>query len=397
MVGDSEVRVRVPDQGEAGSSGILAVRTATGTAGATVPFTFELSRAAVLRQRVERTPYPPAGIILLDFPEVRRAAPYGLQLPLAPVFHPDLPRATPPSRADAPDPSFILNLRLPAPFYPALPEVVQRQLANLGVDPGSVEIYLEGQHNVWDPERPDATGDRDLLAFKPHYWADPDTPAANGVVTYGFVQSGLFAPFAPLDEGRLHFPHAGVDAMVSQAVRFAPDGFEGAMLARGDRMFLDGLTPDQSWAFWSIARQNERTAVTLHLLLNDRDQGIVAAAAADLGLLTLGMVVQNITAEPDFSVGTALTHLVRPVVTGVTRLGISATLDEITIHGDLLDGHPRVRLGELEDIPVTVLSGAMLRLVVATGTEGELQVVTDLGESDPVRLDRPDPRIVVVP
>lgn len=44
-----------------------------------------------------------------------------------------------------------------------------------------------------------------------------------------------------------------------------------------------------------------------------------------------------------------------------------------------------------------MLGDAMLRVMVPTRSKGEIDVETDLGRSDPVRLDRLDPRIGLVP
>jgi hypothetical protein len=411
VVNDNEVRVRVPDLGglaapevgAAGSSGVLAVRTATGPAQADLPFTFDLARATAIQQRVQRTPYDPAGVVLVDYPEVRRAAPYGLQLPMAPVFHPLVPRADPPN---APEPSFILNLKLPPPFFQALPEIVRMKVRALGIDPANVDIFLEAQHNVWVPPLgPDSEDPASQYEFHPHYWVYPDVLAANDVEQSAFLEDGLIDPgaggFADVqfrhhvaeDQQGIQVPK---DQVATQAIRFAPNGPDGAMQALGDRNYLDGLDFGVSHALWSVTRLNERAAVTLHLLLGDNDQALVAAATADHGLLTLGMLIQAIAAEPEFGVGTALTYLARPVVTRVEHQGGDNQFDYAFLRGDMLGENPRVTVDglELAADQVVVLSDAMLVLRVARGTAGQVVVETGLGRSDAITLQPPVPQDV---
>ena len=134
----TQVRVRMPDQGEAGVAGLIAVVTPGGTATTVNGFQFLESRLNTLVRPLAR----PQDLPQLDFPDVRRAAPYGLGLPQAPVFHPLYPS---PAMAQAQGlgasrpgqlvTSFTLNFHLPPAFLPALPEALRNELRNRASSP----------------------------------------------------------------------------------------------------------------------------------------------------------------------------------------------------------------------------------------------------------------------
>lgn len=193
VVSDTEVRVRMSDDGEAGTAGLLGIVT---PAGATVfgqPCRFLDSRIHAFRQFLAGDP---EGLPLLGFEAFRRAAPYGLKLPLAPVFHPlypsrrELTPGTPSSRPGFDAPTFTLGLHLPQAFYPVLPAALRARIEARNIPRDRVDILVSSQDNIYDGGG--GLPQRDWYEFKPQYWLYQDVPFEDYPLSLARIEAGLF-------------------------------------------------------------------------------------------------------------------------------------------------------------------------------------------------------------
>ena len=405
VLDDTRVRVRMPDQGEADTGGLLAVVSQAGTATTNRPFHVLESRIDAFGQILAGSP---DGASLLDYEVFHRAAPYGLDLPTAPVFHPLDPTGDgrrlglPPSRLGSPSPSYTLGLHLPGAFYAALPSALRHELEVQGIRRDHVAILVASQRNIYDSGGGEP--DRDAYEFKPQYWLYPDAPAQGGPDNGSLVVVRLFRPdtAAPGLEENLTLGGAGFDNLVAAVATLGPDA-TGAVVA-GGRAQVRGpvLAPvdfTQSYGFWTLTVAGGEAAATLHLLLNDADQGRLLLAPGLPQQITLDQLVVSLRAQ-GFTVAEALASLGRPMATPVDRRAvvvadpanpgqdIATGMDQITLQGDMITDVTGVYVNDvpLPDGQVQVDSQAVLRVLVPTGTQGHLQVWTTRGPGDRVQL-----------
>jgi len=263
-----------------GGNGTFTLRNPAGGA-ESAPFTVTPvhSRHAFLDQALH--PRWTALYPALDYPAASRTLQYGYAWPKAPIFHAYHPwREDDPLGAMRPDHDLpakaCLNLRLPELFREALPADVRAALGALAVAPAPLELYVVSQNQPYAAP----------MLFRPHYWLYPDLgyqglPGDNRGRQAGM---GLYggAPF--------HFNgHAAGawltgEATATSAHHAGPsEEVPTYMINSPNNLQVTGLDPARTRAVWSIVQdllnpiQPGRTAVTLHLVLNDGDQTALEA------------------------------------------------------------------------------------------------------------------------
>lgn len=385
---DTQVRVRIPDAGLPGQQGVIQVSTSAGTAATLSSFTFLPSRIGTLGQDLVRTGNAAGSLTLLDFPALRRAAPYNLELPQAPVFHPIDP---------AVNPDCILNLKLGGEFYPAIPPEIRTEIERRPIDRANVDILVVSQHRIDDPLQ---------YQFKPQYWAFQDAPCADGADSTGNAVVGLFeAPGgAAFDVTRFSSFVPNSDVMFFQRFGLTLESGSNRMVATGPVMTLNGLAGEASCAFWTLTvfpgkDKAVRAAATLHLLLDDDDQGLLAGASADPALTSTALVFRNLS-DGGFGPVASLAYLARPVAARADRSPVldlsdpehpvDTHTDEIRLWGDMFLGVEQVFVNDdltsLSPDSFMVYSGSRMRVLVPRSLTGVLKVQTPLGQSDDIPL-----------
>ena len=283
-VSDTELRFRWPG-GE--PSGLVSVEKAGARPGG-LPFTVKRGkhlpdRLAMLPENLESARVAFGNRFgmhpILDYPERMRAAPYGyLCFPEAPIFHafPPFPRAFGALRPGKDSgPVCTLDLLLPNVFYEALPEPVRAEVVRLGIDPRQVDIFVVSQDLPY-------ANDLDYR-FRPHYWAIPAAPYHGVYDVTQNVEARLFG-------GAVRFQGHPAIATVAAHVQLlcALPSAAGVPLpppiavmplggflytqAFPDNLPVAGINHMVSTAFWSVTRDGDHAAATLHWLLNDVDQ-----------------------------------------------------------------------------------------------------------------------------
>jgi hypothetical protein len=288
-----------------------------------------------------------------DYPAPMRAAPYGyLCFPEAPIFHAftPFPNGFGLLRAGKHSgPMCTLALLFPNVFYEALPEPVRAEIVRLGVDPRQVDIFVVSQDLPY-------ANDLDYR-FRPHYWAIPEAPYHGVYDVTQNVEARLFG-------GAVHFQGHPVNATLAAPARLfcapsSPAGFVlpappvpmpmGGFLytqAYPDNLPVAGINHLASTAFWSVTRDGDHAAATLHWLLNDVDQRELEHLAAlsptfrDLLVRVDGSghlrhtrmhfllralmrpVIKAVALEPPDLAGQCLLHLTGTAFTGATRIRV---------------------------------------------------------------------------
>jgi hypothetical protein len=403
----TEMSVQIPDGIAPGDAGFIAVAGPQGSAVSSRRLTVVPSRRDALQQVI-----PPGVAGLLDFPGPRRAAPYQLQLPQAPVFHPAFPTAnllhnnTEPSRPDQPRPHFTLNFLLTDAFFESLPERMQALIYDRNLR-DRLQIMVASQHNVWnsDPERPGYQSNRDAYEFKPQYWKFPNAPARSEafftnttLAEVALFNIGLRSP-VNADPPRLNGRTYGV---FSDPVRFNLGTVSltevRSYFGSDDRLFLENLDYHNTYGFWTLTLADTAVA-TLHLLVNDDDQVALDTILATGGITNLGQFAAALGSSASPALRAALSSLVRPRVGAWHREPQGAqvqNVDRIDLEGDLFTGVTGVtwldrqgKRNELDMANVTFLSDARLRLSIPKEAVA-LVIRTNLAVSDLVDIDGTD-------
>jgi hypothetical protein len=406
-MGGTRMLVVIPDSMPVGFRGPITVSNPSGVVASAHDITITASRRDALRQTILPDEN---GMALLDFPDRRRANPYGLDLPQAPVFHPyypslgQLPLGFDASRTDQPDPRFTLNFKLNQAFEEVLPAQMQAMIDERAPF-NEVQIMVVSQHNVWnsDQSRTDYYSGRDDYEFKPQYWLYPDAPAQSepGDTSTAMVRVALFgagAPFRldadpPALNGRLFnalsdpFTVALGPNSLRQVVPFFPIG--------ADRLVLQNLDYRRTYAFWSLTLTN-RVVATLHIMTNDADQALLEGIVKSGNIASLGDFAMALKQSGSGSLPFVLESLVKPQVYDYRRVPLTypgKVHDQVELEGDLLSGVTGVlwqdtnsSWHQLNAVDVHEYSDGFLVLNVHRDAT-HLMIRTVLGTSDVVDID----------
>jgi len=351
VLGDTRIRVRIPD--DARGEAILSVTTPGGT----------LGRYFFVKPTVHdvlEAPFVPVHAVhnanrMLDFPGYRRTNRGArLQLPLAPVL---VPRHGASAEVGQ---GCLLNLSLPAPFQEALPASVQALLKAQGLEPWRVELLVVSQ-----PLAP---------VFHPHAWLEA------GGLPAGDRPQGFKVGVALREQAAgVHFEGQEPEAFLEVA----------ADAPFPDDLMLTGLPAQGSTAFWSVTRLGSQAAVTLHLLLDERDQQALAGLVA--GTDRVSQLLKRLAGAPEFRDAATFgpfQALFRPRLAGYGRSIEGPGPGQVThVHNGT--GLAGTRAVTLEGQPVQafqVLSDGVVQVTVPRDATGRLSVTTELGESAPVAL-----------
>ncbi|GEM_PF-3241229 len=378
----TRLRVRIPDDAQAG--GAIGVTTATPPAATSQDFVLLPSRGTIMPQPLVLGAHE-FGMPLLDFPARRRSNLYkGLSLPLAPVFHAYNPIGSGGLRPDKFFPLHTLSILLPPPFYEVLPRSIRDRIQVLGIPPANVQILVTSQDYAYDGVTPDDG----VYLFRPHYWTDPDAPDTGVYYQSHALSGGIFEA----DPGITISGHAPGDWFDFSITTHGPSPTDaGEIVASGNSEPMAGFDTNTSTGLYSLVRDGDRAAVTLHLLLNDAHQAALLAIAGNP--TTVGGLFEALVTSSfgDTRGVQLLVALARPAVTTVTRAPANGGANvQLTLTGSgfgsatsvLLNGTPLAVQG-------TGNSDAILRIEIPAGTTGTLQVEGPLGTSDPVALPAP--------
>ncbi len=196
-----------------------------------------------------------------------RTQQYGIGLPQAPVFHPyhpagDDPNPGPHARDGIGIVSTPFAARLHGGHFAALPQSVIAALAAENINPANVDINIVEQNMPWTPNT--------QILFRPHYWTDPAAPTFGNYNTANQVRAGLFET-----DGGLSIAGQAPGAMGAYGISVHPGpeqaGRGPVVVSSPDNMAVLGLGHLNSTSGWSVVRNGQRAAVTLHLALNDDD------------------------------------------------------------------------------------------------------------------------------
>jgi hypothetical protein len=382
--GDTRIRVRIPDDAQAG--GVLTVTTAAGSATAPA-FTLLPSRRGVLPQPLEKIDGTFGEGPWVNFPGGRRSAMYGLLEPMAPVFHaynPDgLDNATPPVDCNRPGHThtrFTVNLKLPQAFYAFLPASVRDRIAAQGIDPANVDIFCVSQDYQYDGTTPEGG----VYLFRPHYWTDPDVPVSGSIATLNHNLSAAIFETDPLLPVTIsgNVPGVFFDFAISTHEAGGPP--PGPIVASGNSEPMAGFDVTGSNGLWSLTQEGPRAAATLHLLFNDADQATLGNLALTSG--TVQELVQGMATSLGTTRGVQLLQsLFRPEVASLGQAPAGAN-KTVTLAGTGLRDATAVLLDGTPSGTVTVVSDTIVKVALPAGVTGNLQVVTPMGASDPVGL-----------
>ncbi len=240
-----------------------------------------LSGEPVMQAEFAPPPHERADPARIDL-DIGRTEQYHLGLPKAPVFHPYHPLGnaagnTPPARTNHGAPAVLVAAKFPLAFYDNLPLTIRETLAQQQIPNGNVDILFDTQDLPWEDDTP--------INFRPHYWTDPDAPYVGTYKIQSNLQVGFFAPdrelsIAGQSPGELR-PHT-ILVHPYKADR------ESLILSSPDNMQVPNLNWQNSSSMWSVVikKEDNRAAVTLHWLLNDRDQAQLAALTARASNMT---------------------------------------------------------------------------------------------------------------
>jgi len=295
-----------------------------------------VSRVALLAGDLARRDLP---WTMVDYPAVNRSSIYDLRLPVAPIFH-----AYHPFDNLRPGGWFsvkaTLNLQLPEVFREILPAPVLAALAALPLPAAPLEILCVSQNQPYTVP----------MLFRPQYFLYPEAPT-RGVPADDRARTagmGLFGgPGAPPFHFQGHAAGAWLTgAATGTSVHAAGPAMDRptAMICSPDNLQVAGLDPAQTRAVWSVVQDDlhpthpGRTAVTLHLLLDDPDQEALAAVA-DSATTVQDLVAGMETFVPASPATEALKALVRPrLVSAVLGLPDAAGVRTLTLNGSSFTG-----------------------------------------------------------
>jgi len=376
---DTQLRVRVPDDAQAGS--VLQVETGAGLA-QTAAFTLLPSRRAALPQALAQVEGAFGAGPWVNFPGPGRSAIYGLAEPFAPVFHaynPDghIDDAHSGARPGHLFQNYTVSLKLPQPFLPFLPASVRDRITAQGLDPAQVDLLCASQDYMFDG----TSGVGGIYLFRPHYWTDPLAPVA-GVYNVGHTLSaGLFET----DPGVTLSGQPAGTWLTFGISTHGPGAAAGDIVVSGNSEPMAGFDVTLSTGLWTLTQEGTRAAATLHLLFNDADQ-----AALDTLVKGTGTLQELLLALKQGPMGASrgvqmLLDLARPELTQVTLKAVGGT-QEATLTGTCLTGATAVLLNGAPVTGFQALSDAVVRVTLPGSAAGTLQVVTAMGTSAPLSL-----------
>lgn len=380
---DSRIRVRVPDDAQA--DGAIAVATAAGGPVASVRFVLTPSRRSILSQPLDLQPAAFGDGACLNFPTRRRSAIYDtLNLPQAPVFHAYNPDGVSGGRDGNRAGHFIteclLNLKLPtANYYDVLPDAIKNQLQLWNLAPAALDILVVSQDYQYDGVTP-ADG---VYLYRPHYWTDPDAPTVGNHHGNHALTAGVYLA----DPG---VTFSGRQPGVVFNFNITTHG-PGPILASPHSEPMGGFDVNTSTGLWSLVHEpaTGRAAATLHQLYNDADQTAFAALSRNVTTIQgLGLNLAQSSFAASRGVQMFLT-LVRPLIGAVTQAPVAGTANKLVVlTGTCLAGASAVHLDGVPQAAGTFrgVSDAVVQATLPVGATGNLQVVTPLGISDPVRV-----------
>jgi len=240
------------------------------------------SRQAFLRQPLVRVPAIPDvddPTPLFDWPALHRTRPYsGVSgpLPKAPAFH--ACRNNEELRDGHLGARYLYQLRFPGDFYPAIPSSIQAKVRERGLDPGRVDVLCVVQTLPWQAGAP--------IQLRPQGWIDPEAPAQVAHRAEQPVWAGIFeAPARP--HGPIHFSGRGDQDFFPTGILVRP-GRNHLITGSGFDLVVDGLDYHNSTAFWTLTQLGDRAAATLHILVNDEHQRLLADLSRNRPEISLG-------------------------------------------------------------------------------------------------------------
>jgi hypothetical protein len=154
---------------------------------------------------------------------------------------------------------------------------------------------------------------------------------------------------------------------------------------------MGGFDVNTSTGLWSLVHEpaTGRAAATLHQLYNDADQTAFAALSRNVTTIQgLGLNLAQSSFAASRGVQMFLT-LVRPLIGAVTQAPVAGTANKLVVlTGTCLAGASAVHLDGVPQAAGTFrgVSDAVVQATLPVGATGNLQVVTPLGISDPVRV-----------
>lgn len=372
---DTRIRVRIPDDAQA--PGTLTVVTPADQA-VTAPFALTPSRRTILAQPLVQVDNPQLAKTWLNFPEARRSAIYGLQEPLAPVFHPYHQEPLFQGGRGKSAPDYTVFLKLPPAYYPLLPQPLRDQVAALGLDPAQVDILVASQDYAFDGVTPNSG----VYLFRPHYWTDPEAPVSGIYEANHTLTGALFLT----DPGVTVSGHAAGVPFAFGIITHGPGpATAGDILVSANTEPMGGFNVTATTGLWSLVAEGPRAAATLHLLFNDADQATLEALVPGLG--TVEDLVDGL-AGSSLATGRGVAMLLslgRPVVDAVSASAPDPGGNRVlTLTGTCLKDATEVTLDGAPLAGFRAVSEAQVKATLPAGAAGALRVTSPFGPSDPV-------------
>jgi hypothetical protein len=317
-----------------------------------------------------------------DFPGLRRTLQYGEDYPKAPMLHPYFPGQN--IRGGKLILTSSLNIKFPATFFEALPAPILAQIAAMGLDRSQVDILCVSQDLMWNHPGPN-------VLFRPQSWTDPDAPFKGSYSTGYLVTVGLFEAPAGI---HIVGPHGAIDHF-DENISAHPDGGDlppvaQSIISSGDSMPFQGLDPLVSTSFWTLTRNGNRAAATLHLILNDADEAtlqvVLGGMAAAPHLANLRTLVDQLDRPLLGLRGTRmvdqLKELTRPIVTHAAVGAPNLAGDRVlTLTGTAFTGATGVSIGPQAGRLLHVVSDTQIQVTITDPVPPapDIEVTTPMG------------------
>lgn len=203
--------------------------------------------------------------LIAHFGDIKITQQYNANLPTAPVIHPynlDDENWDKQSQAINYRNTLFFPIRAKLSFndyFSTLPT----EIASLVQGHQNVDLFFVVQNNPWPQNQ--------ALLYRPHYWAYPDAPAYGSYsVGFGATITFIPTPFGSTINGKKGpFYDGGFSVHPGDGQRIVSSGANCPIedLISGKKQ--------QSLAFWSLIECNGRYALTLHWLLNQKDEEIL--------------------------------------------------------------------------------------------------------------------------
>ena len=124
------------------------------------------------------------------------------------------------------------------------------------------------------------------IQLRPQGWIDPEAPAQGAHRAEQPVWAGIFeAPARPY--GPIHFSGRGDQDFFPTGILVRP-GKNNLVTGSGFDLVVDGLDYHNSIAFWTLTPLGDRAAATLHILVNDEHQRLLADLSRNRPEISLG-------------------------------------------------------------------------------------------------------------